>query len=217
MKTLTIVLVLFFLPLASYAEEKPCYVSLNSSKDFNTRLISNITNSIISQYLKIVKPFPSSGLSGVGHCIYEVTVTLDDNKTFVTMQGDQLNSFGESSSVGTDGFKESILRSLYLSQRDKRGLICSDYPNILEECGDVVKNQEVVQQPKQEMEFKKLVKSNVNVDKDIFILNDNSRLDLIKTKTNKNLKSKRDCSRKWKCVVPPCDDMIDKNGCLIED
>ena len=217
MKTLTIVLVLFFLTLASYAEEKPCYVSLNSSKDFNIRLISNITNSIISQYLKIVKPFPSSGLSGVGHCIYEVTVTLDDNKTFVTMQGDQLNSFGESSSVGTDGFKESILRSLYRSQRDKRGLICSDYPNILEECGDVVKNQEVVQQPKQEVEFKKLVKSNVNVEKDIFILNDNSRLDLIKTKTNKNLKSKRDCSRKWKCVVPPCDDMIDKNGCLIED
>ena len=30
-------------------------------------------------------------------------------------------------------------------------------------------------------------------------------------------KSKRDCSRKWKCIVPPCDDMIDENGCLIKD
>ena len=219
MRYLIIILISFLSLLSSplYGEDKPCYVSVTSSDEFNQTLLSNISISAISQYLKNVKPFPSSGLSGVGHCIYEVTVTLDDNKTFVTMQGDQLNSFGESSSVGTDGFKESILRSLYRSQRDKRGLICSDYPNILEECGDVVKNQEVVQQPKQEVEFKKLVKSNVNVDKDIFILNDNSRLDLIKTKTNKNLKSKRDCSRKWKCVVPPCDDMIDKNGCLIKD
>ena len=68
-----------------------------------------------------------------------MTVTLDGNKTFVTLQGNNLNSFGDATIVGTDGFQQSLLRSIYRSQRDKRELICSDYPKILEECGGVVR------------------------------------------------------------------------------
>ena len=63
------------------------------------------------------------------------------------MRGEGINSFGDSSLEGTDGFQQSILRSIYRSQRDKRELICSDYPKILEECGGVVrkkKKKEVV-------------------------------------------------------------------------
>ena len=122
-------------------KEKPCYVSVTSSDDFNQTLLSNISISVISQYLKNVKPFPSSGLSGKEHCIYEVTATLDGNKTFVTLQGKDLNSFGDATIVGTDGFQQSLLRSIYRSQRDKRELICSDYPKILEECGGVVSDK----------------------------------------------------------------------------
>ena len=112
---------------------------MTSSDDFNQTLLSNISISVISQYLKNVKPFPPSGLSGKEHCIYEVTATLDGNKTFVTLQGKDLNSFGDATIVGTDGFQQSLLRSIYRSQRDKRELICSDYPKILEECGGVVR------------------------------------------------------------------------------
>ena len=126
-------------PLFGQSKEKPCYVSVTSSEDFNQTLLSNISISVISQYLKNVKPFPSSGLSGKEHCIYEVTATLDGNKTFVTLQGNNLNSFGDATIVGTDGFQQSLLRSIYRSQRDKRELICSDYPKILEECGGVVR------------------------------------------------------------------------------
>ena len=132
-------LLLLTSPLFGQSKEKPCYVSVTSSEDFNQTLLSNISISVISQYLKNVKPFPSSGLSGKEHCIYEVTATLDGNKTFVTLQGNNLNSFGDASIVGTDGFQQSLLRSIYRSQRDKRELICSDYPKILEECGDVVR------------------------------------------------------------------------------
>ena len=136
-----LILISFLLLLSSplFGEDKPCYVSVTSSEDFNQTLLSNISISVISQYLKNVKPFPPSGLSGNDNCIYEVTATKDKEKTFVTLQGNNLNSFGDASSFGTDGFKESILRSLYRSQRDKRGLICSDYPKILEECGGVVR------------------------------------------------------------------------------
>ena len=137
-----LLIILSFLLLLSsplFGEDKTCYVSVTSSEEFNQTLLSNISISAISQYLKNVKPFPPSGLSGKGHCIYEVTATLDGNKTFVTLQGKNLNSYGDASIVGTDGFQQSLLRSIYRSQRDKRELICSDYPKILEECGGVVR------------------------------------------------------------------------------
>ena len=88
---------------------------MTSSDDFNQTLLSNISISVISQYLKNVKPFPSSGLSGNEHCIYEVTATLDGNKTFVTLQGKDLNSFGDATIVGTDGFQQSVPTSFHIS------------------------------------------------------------------------------------------------------
>ena len=178
-------------------KEKPCYVSVTSSDDFNQTLLSNISISVISQYLKNVNPFPSSGLSGKEHCIYEVTATLDGNKTFVTLQGKDLNSFGDATIVGTDGFQQAILRSIYRSQRDKRELICSDYPKILEECGDVVRK-------KKKKEVVKLSSPKKVI------------LEETKGKPVEKTKPKRDCSQKWECIVPPCD-WIDENGCLIED
>ena len=178
-------------------KEKPCYVSVTSSDDFNQTLLSNISISVISQYLKNVNPFPSSGLSGKEHCIYEVTATLDGNKTFVTLQGNNLNSFGDATIVGTDGFQQAILRSIYRSQRDKRELICSDYPKILEECGDVVRK---VKKPE-------VVK--LSTPKKV-------QLEETKRKPVEKTKPKRDCSQKWECIVPPCD-FIDEDGCLIED
>ena len=202
MKHLLIILSLLLLSSPLFGKEKPCYVSVTSSDDFNQTLLSNISISVISQYLKNVKPFPSSGLSGKDHCIYEVTATLDGNKTFVTLQGNNLNSFGNANMVGIDGFQQAILRSIYRSQRDKRELICSDYPKILEECGDVVrkkKKKEVVQQPKPKVAVTEPMKPEV-----------------VKTEPVVEFKPKRNCSQKWECIVGPCD-WIDENGCLIED
>ena len=116
----TIFFLLFMTPVIhGQSADKPCYISVNSSGKFNQVLLSNISISLISQYIQQVSPFPSGGLSGSNHCIYEVSVTKDGEKTFVTLQGKDLNSFVESNIKGTDGFKESILRSLYRSQRDK--------------------------------------------------------------------------------------------------
>ena len=99
MKHLLVILSFLLLSFPLLGENKPCYVSVTSSEDFNQTLLSNISISVISQYLKNVKPFPSSGLSGKGHCIYEVTATLDGNKTFVTLQGNNLNFFGGASII----------------------------------------------------------------------------------------------------------------------
>ncbi len=168
---------------------------MTSSDDFNQTLLSNISISVISQYLKNVKPFPSSGLSGKDHCIYEVTATLDGNKTFVTLQGNNLNSFGNANMVGIDGFQQAILRSIYRSQRDKRELICSDYPKILEECGDVVRK---VKKP------------------EVVKLSSPKKVILEETKGKPVEKTKPKKKGNWECIVPPCD-FIDEDGNLIED
>ena len=207
MRHLLIILSFLLLSFPLLGEDKPCYVSVTSSDDFNQTLLSNISISVISQYLKNVKPFPSSGLSGKEHCIYEVTATLDGNKTFVTLQGKDLNSFGDATIVGTDGFQQSLLRSIYRSQRDKRELICSDYPKILEECGGVVRKSTNL--------FMKVLKDSHEIIKEKFTSTEVSEIPAQKkVKTVEKTKPKK--KGNWECIVPPCD-FIDEDGNLIED
>ena len=103
--------------------ENPCYISVNSSDEFNQTLLSNISISIFSQYFKEIRPLPPGGLSGTEHCIYDVTVTSEGGRTFVTLQGKDMNSFGDSDFEGIDGFQKSLLKSLYRSLSDKRAII----------------------------------------------------------------------------------------------
>ena len=141
MRHILIILISFLLlspPLFSQSKNKPCYISVNSSDEFNQTLLSNISISIISQYFKEIKPFPPSGLGGTDNCIYDVTVSSEGGRTFVTLQGKELNSFGNSDFVGIDGFQQSLLKSLYRSLSDKRKLICEDYGELLEKCKDVL-------------------------------------------------------------------------------
>ena len=119
----------------------------------------------------------------------------DGNKTFVTLQGNNLNSFGDATIVGTDGFQQSLLRSIYRSQRDKRELICSDYPKILEEYGGVVRK---VKKP------------------EVVKLSSPKKVILEETKGKPVEKTKPKKKGKWECIVLPCD-FIDEDGNLIED
>ena len=125
MKLLFLILSFLLLssPLFGQSEEKPCYVSVTSSDEFNQTLLSNISISIISQYFKEIKPFPPSGLGGSDNCIYDVAVSSEGGRTFVTLQGKDMNSFGDSDFEGIDGFQKSLLKSLYRSLSDKRAII----------------------------------------------------------------------------------------------
>ena len=141
MKLLLIFLSILLLsfPLFGQSEEKPCYVSVEGSKEFNLNLnlFSQISKSLISQYFKPVKNIPPGGIS-IDSCVYEITVTKEGDTTFVVFSGEDLNAYGDSKLYGSDGFQQSLLKSLYRSLRDKRKLICEDYGTLLEECGGVV-------------------------------------------------------------------------------
>ena len=138
MKNLLIILSILLLssPVIGQSKET-CYVRVEGSKEFNLNLFSQISKSLISQYFKPIKNIPPSGIS-IDSCVYELTVTKEGDTTFVVFSGEDLNSYGDSKLYGSDGFQQSLLKSLYRSLRDKRKLICEDYGTLLEECGGVV-------------------------------------------------------------------------------
>ena len=138
MKHLLIILISFLLlssPLFGQSNEK-CYVVVESSKDFDPSLLSNISISLISKFLRDVEHIPPSGIS-LDTCQYQISVSKNNDTTFVTFKGEGLNSYGDSKLSGSDGFQQSILKSLYRSLKDKRDLICQDYGTMIEECGGV--------------------------------------------------------------------------------
>jgi hypothetical protein len=129
-------ILLFTSPLFGQSKET-CYVVVDSSEEFNPTLLSNISVSIISQFLREVEPIPPEGVS-MDSCLYQISVSKEQDTTFVTFKGKNLNSYGDSKLSGIDGFQQSLLKSLYRSLRDKRKLICEDYGELIVKCGSVV-------------------------------------------------------------------------------
>ena len=120
--------------------DKPqiCYVLVQSDKKETNNLFTNISISIISQYVRKVEKIPLIGLGDSEKCIYEVSFEEQGDTLFTTISGKGLNSYGDSKLFGSDGFQQSLLKSLYRSLRDKRKMICDEYGSLLEECGSVV-------------------------------------------------------------------------------
>ena len=138
MKHLLIILISILLlssPVFGQSDEK-CYVVVESSTDIDPSLLSNISISLISKFLRDVEQIPPSGITS-DSCQYQISVSKNNDTTFVTFNGEGLNSYGDSKLSGSDGFQQSILKSLYRSLKNKRDIICQDYGKLLEECNEV--------------------------------------------------------------------------------
>ena len=116
--------------------DEKCYVAVQSSIDFEPSLLSIISISLISKFVSEVEEVPPGGIS-TDSCQYQISVTKINDTTVVTFRGEGLNSSGDSKLSGLDGVQQSILKSIYRSLKNKRGLICQDYATLLEECGEV--------------------------------------------------------------------------------
>jgi hypothetical protein len=139
MKHLLIIFSILLLtsPLFGQSEET-CYVDADSSKEFDPILLSNISVSLISEFLKEVEHLPPAGIP-MDACVYQIDAVKVKDTTFVTFKGKNLNSYGDSKLSGPDGFQESVLKALYRALEDKRKLICDAYGEFIVECGGVVK------------------------------------------------------------------------------
>ena len=139
MKHILIILsiLLLYSPLFGQSEET-CYVDADTSKEFDPTLLSNISVSLISEFLKEVEHLPPAGIP-MDACVYQIDAVKVKDTTFVTFKGKNLNSYGDSKLSGPDGFQESVLKALYRALEDKRKLICDAYGEFIVECGGVVK------------------------------------------------------------------------------
>ena len=107
---------------------------IENKSSINRSLIYEIGLSLISRYIAEVKPLPPSGIPSDA-CIYNVLVTINEEKVISTITATDLNAFGESRKKGEDGVQESILKALYNTLESKREEICSDYGSFLnQEC-----------------------------------------------------------------------------------
>ena len=105
-------LLLLSSPLFGQSEET-CYVDADATKsEFDPTLLSNISISLISEFLKEVEPLPPAGIP-MDACVYLINSTTLKDTTFVTFKGKNLNSFGNSKLSGPDGFQEAVLNALY--------------------------------------------------------------------------------------------------------
>ena len=133
------IILLLFLNSSIFASKETCYVVVDSKTKLSSQLLSNISVSLISQFLKEVEMIPSSGISK-NACLYEILVTKEEDTTFVVFKGKGLNSYGDSKLSGADGFQQSVLKSLHRALKDKRTLICEDYGEFLsKECSSIKK------------------------------------------------------------------------------
>ena len=106
MKYLSILLLIFLLlgcvekqTFPIFDQSEKCYVVVRSSEDFDSSLISNISISLISEYLRDVERIPVSGISS-DSCQYNISVTKKIDTTIVSLRGEALNSYGESKLTG---------------------------------------------------------------------------------------------------------------------
>ena len=141
MKKLLIILSFLLLSSSLFGQsEETCYVAVDSkdSEEFDPTLLSNMSISLISEFLKEVEPRPPAEIS-MDACVYQIDAVKVKETTFVTFKGKNLNSFGDSKLSEPDGFQESVLKAIYRALDDKRRLICDTNGEFIEKCGGVVK------------------------------------------------------------------------------
>jgi len=114
---------------------KNCYVYIDTTKDFDHFILEKIPISIISKYLRKVEPI-TQGNEYKNLCKYSILVTENNGITFLTFKGENLNSFSQSKLSGVDGFRQSLLKSLFILLPEKRDLICEEEGFILESWGN---------------------------------------------------------------------------------
>ena len=109
----------------------------------DNQYLLEISQSIISKYLNDVKPIPPEGISS-DSCIYNILVTIDENKVVSSLTSKDLNIFGESKIQGKDGIQESLLRLIFNGFEYQREEICNDYGNNLnKECAILMARKEI--------------------------------------------------------------------------
>jgi len=110
-----------------------CYILVENTGNFDPDVIVSSSVSIVSRYIELVEATPPAGIR-LDDCTYTVNLTESLNGYFISFSGRKLNSIGNSTNRGMDGFTQALLRAIYrtFDSDAMKEKVCRDYAELLE-------------------------------------------------------------------------------------
>lgn len=115
------------------AEPGKCYVMVEQTADVDANTVLASAVSVISRYIERVEAPPPGGLR-LDDCTYTVNLTTAGSGYYISVSGKNLNSIGNSTLAGVDGFTQALLRAIYrtFASEELKTKVCRDYASLLE-------------------------------------------------------------------------------------
>lgn len=144
MKNLILTLCIMCCLLSSnitYAEQRSCYLLIETSAHFDPTVVENTTLSVINAYVDKIELPPLSGIK-TGDCTYNVSLSGGEDGYFISLSGPRINSIGSSELKGMRGFTQALLRSVHktFTQEEQKLKICREYQKELAADCEVVES-----------------------------------------------------------------------------
>ncbi len=117
------------------AEQKQCYVAVDSSGSYDQLTVTSISLTLLRQFVDSnVQSAPISGFSEKG-CLYRINVTEQETGIKVFIFGPKISDYGKSQLRGEPGLEQAVLRGIFKSLDKQIDSICNKYGVVLkEEC-----------------------------------------------------------------------------------
>lgn len=123
----------FLLGTTPFLMADPCYLAINNhTSELNSKMVEATGVSVLNQYITTVRKIPPEGV-GMKVCLYELDVNMSDQETVVSLSGVKINSMGNSSLEGEQGFRHALLRAIYRSKDETsmKTKICQNYGSLM--------------------------------------------------------------------------------------
>ena len=125
--------ILLYLPAEIvFAAPEKCYVLVDNTGSFKTDVVTSSSVSIISRYIEPVEALPPGGVR-LDDCSYTVHLTESPEGYYISLSGRHLNSIGNSTKPGMEGYTQALLRAVYrtFDSDDMKKKVCRDYRELL--------------------------------------------------------------------------------------
>ncbi len=118
--------------LSASAASAKCYVLVENPGSFDPDMVLSFSVSLISRYIEMVEAPPPGGVR-FDECSYIVNLTDSSEGYFIALSGRNLNSIGNSTKTGMDGYTQALLRAIYRTFDDEnmKEKVCHDYADLL--------------------------------------------------------------------------------------
>jgi len=124
---------IFIFSFSQLDAKETCYLIVSSTDD-NILKYEKLSFILAKKYLGDINKIPIDGIKTNHNCVYEIYFIYDKNNLLVTVTGNKINSYGESSIKENSYIQKALLKSFHRGIKSKREHICEEYGNLIEQC-----------------------------------------------------------------------------------